>query len=135
MRSLIKVDEIDISTLPMATKRKIIEVDPNAPPPNLDDFIEEYQEKGIKITNDKIKVALKLMSLSTSGNKDVLLRRALEYLSTKGLIPVDDEGVDDGGEDEEEKPKKKKKSKAKQEQEEEEAEDSDIVFVEHDQSD
>lgn len=100
---MIPEDEKDVSKVTVSKKRREDTVDPNAPPPDLSEFLISYKAKGEKLKNDELKAALKLMGESTTGTKAVLIARINAYLE-KNSISLD--GV--GGDADEEMPAAKK---------------------------
>lgn len=89
---------MDVSKL-ATTSKKRPDAASSAPvegsPEDIADWVEEYQERGVKMKNDDLKRGLKLMGQSTGGIKAVLIERVEDTLQKRGLKTSKGAGDDD----------------------------------------
>ncbi|GAA6040072.1 hypothetical protein JCM8097_004767 [Rhodosporidiobolus ruineniae] len=124
LKALIPEGEMDASRVKTSSSKRPVkkEEKEDGPPPDLSEFVEQFQEKGMKMTVPQIKAGLKAMGEKMSGNKGELYERAQDYLREHGLIkPEPKDGMDlDDDEEEDVKPAvKKKKRKVVRDEEDE----------------
>ncbi|GJN91425.1 hypothetical protein Rhopal_004446-T1 [Rhodotorula paludigena] len=118
LRELVPQDEIDPTRVTTSKKTRVVKKEDggasgSGEAPDLSDFVESVREHGAKLKVADLKAGLKAMGERTSGRKDELMERVMDYLRSHGLWS--DEG--DGEDDADGKARKggKKKSKAKKE--------------------
>lgn len=116
LKELVPPDQVDPTRVKTSTKKRIIKkdaADPNEPPPDLSEFVDDLKEYGNKLTVANLKAALQLMGEKTSGNKPELMERAVGYLVEHGLWEEkkakDEMDVDE--DEEEQKPRVSKKKR------------------------
>lgn len=116
LKELIPPDQVDPTRIKTSNKKRVVKkdaADPNEPPPDLSEFVDDLKQYGNKLTVANLKAALKQMGEKTSGNKSELMERAVGYLVEHGLWEekkaTDEMDVDE--DEEEKKPRIKKKRK------------------------
>ncbi|BGP25558.1 ATP-dependent DNA helicase II subunit 1 [Rhodotorula toruloides] len=88
LKELVPSDQVDPARIKTSNKKRVIKkdaADPNEPPPDLSEFVDDLKQYGNKLTVANLKAALKLMGEKTSGNKTELMERAVGYLVEHGL--------------------------------------------------
>ncbi|KWU42341.1 Ku DNA-binding complex, Ku70 subunit [Rhodotorula sp. JG-1b] len=126
LRKQIPQDQIDPTRVQTSTKKRVVKAE--QAPIDLDavnEFVAEFQARGVKLKVDELKAGLRVMGLPTTGKKADLVDRIQDYVDTHDLggsgakksrgkaSKVDVMDLDDDDEEDEGFLKKPKHKKAK----------------------